>query len=324
MKIFIAGGSGAVGSRLVPLLVAAGHEVTGTAHSEAGAARIAAAGGRGVIMDGTDPASIRRAVLDAKPDVLVHQLTALSGSFDLKRLDETFAVTNRLRTLGTDALIAAAKEAGTGRIVVQGYTGWPNEHTGAAVKTEADPLDPNPVPTARNTLAAIAHAEHAAVEAGGLALRFGNFYGPGQSLGEGGEMLMSVQKGQVPIVGSGAGVWSFCHIDDAVAATVAAITQGDAGVYNIVDDEPAPVAEWLPVLASIVGRKRPMRVPAWLARFLIGDFGVAWMTTARGSSNAKAKAELGWTPRYPSWREGFRTGLSASSAGRSQSLDPLG
>ncbi|MFF2369188.1 NAD-dependent epimerase/dehydratase family protein [Agromyces sp. NPDC058110] len=310
MRIFIAGGSGAVGSRLVPLLVAAGHEVTGTSRSEAGAARIAAGGGRGVIMEGTDPASIRRAVLEARPDVLVHQLTALSGSFDFKRFDETFAVTNRMRTLGTDVLIAAAQEAGTGRIVVQSYTGWTNEHAGAAVKTEADPLDPNPVPAARTTLAAIAHAERAAVAAGGLALRFGSFYGPGQSLGEGGEMLESVRKGRVPIVGSGAGVWSFCHIDDAVAATVAAITRGDAGVYNIVDDEPAPVVEWLPVLANSVGAKRPMRVPAWIARLLIGDFGVAWMTTARGSSNAKAKAGLGWRPEYASWREGFRTGLT--------------
>lgn len=309
MRIFIAGGSGAVGSRLVPLLVAAGHDVTGTAHSEGGIARIQAAGGRGVIMDGTDEASIRRAVLDAQPEVLVHQLTSLGGRFDFKRFDETFAVTNELRTRGTDALIAAAREAGTGRIVVQSYTGWTNEHAGPRVKTEADPLDPNPVPAARNTLAAIAHAERATVAAGGLALRFGNFYGPGQSLGEGGQMLESVRKRQVPIVGDGAGVWSFCHIDDAAAATVAAVGRGSAGIYNIVDDEPAAVADWLPELARAIGAKPPMHVPAWIARAMIGEFGVSWMTTARGSSNAKAKAELGWQPRYATWRDGFREGL---------------
>ncbi|MBW9095209.1 NAD-dependent epimerase/dehydratase family protein [Microbacterium jejuense] len=309
MKIFIAGATGAVGSRLVSPLVAAGHEVTGTSRSEAGARRVDAAGGHGVVMDGRDAASIRRAVLDAQPDVVVHQLTSLSAGFDFKRFDEVFAVTNELRTRGTDALIAAAHEAGTERIVVQSYTGWPNERTGGPVKTEADPLDAHPVPAAANTLAAIAHAERATVAAGGLALRFGSFYGPGQSLGEGGEMLEAVRKRQVPIVGGGAGVWSFCHIDDAASATIAAITRGDAGVYNIVDDEPATVSVWLPELARAIGAKAPLRVPAWIARSLIGDFGVAWMTTARGSSNAKAKAQLGWTPRYASWREGFRTGL---------------
>lgn len=311
MEIFIAGGSGAIGSRLVPRLVAAGHRVTGTARTEAGLARIRAAGGRGVVMDGTDEASIRRAVLDAAPEVLVHQLTSLSGRFDFKRFDETFAVTNEMRTRGTDALIAAAAEAGTGRIVVQSYTGWTNEHAGSRVKTEADPLDPHPVSSARTALAAIAHAEQATVAAGGLALRFGNFYGPGQSLGEGGQMFESVRKRQVPIVGDGAGVWSFCHIDDAAAATVAAVGRGAAGIYNIVDDEPAAVAEWLPELARAIGAKPPMRVPAWVARTMIGEFGVSWMTTARGSSNAKAKAELGWRPRYASWRKGFREGLGA-------------
>lgn len=311
MKIFIAGATGAVGSRLVPLFVAAGHEVTGTSRSAEGMRRIHAAGGRGVIMDGRDAASIRRAVLDARPDALVHQLTSLSGGIDLKRLDDTFAVTNEMRTRGTDALVAAAKEAGTSRILVQSFTGWTNEHAGTPVKTEQDPLDPSPVPASRRTLAAIAHAEKTAVDAGGLALRFGSFYGPGQALGEGGEMLELVRKGRMPVVGAGAGIWSFCHIDDAATATVAAATRGAGGLYNIVDDDPAPVSDWLPELALAVGAKRPMRVPAWVARMLIGEFGVAWMTTARGSSNAKAKAELGWAPRYGSWREGFRTGLSA-------------
>ena len=320
MRIFIAGGTGAVGSRLVPLFVAAGHEVTGTSRTAGGVRRIAAAGGRGVIMDGRDAASVRRAVLDAGPDVLVHQLTALSGHFDFKRFDETFAVTNELRTRGTDALLAAAKEAGTGRIIVQSYTGWTNEHAGSAVKTEADRIDPSPVAASRKSLAAIAYAERATVDAGGAALRFGNFYGPGQSLGEGGEMLESVRRRQVPIVGGGGGIWSFCHIDDAAAATVAAATRGAAGVYNIVDDEPAAVSEWLPELARAVGAKPPVRVPAWIGRMAIGEFGVAWMTTARGASNAKAKAELDWAPRYPTWREGFRTGLGVGTARTASSL----
>ncbi len=218
MRIFIAGGTGAVGSRLVPLFVAAGHEVTATSRTAEGTRRIDDLGGRGVIMDGRDAASIRRAVIEAQPDVLVHQLTSLAAGFDFKRFDEVFAVTNELRTRGTDALIAAAQEVGTGRIVVQSYTGWTNPHSGSAVKTEEDPIDPDPVPAARNTLAAIAHAERAAVDAGGLALRFGNFYGPGQSLGAGGEMLEAVRKRQVPLVGGGGGVWSFCHIDDAAVS----------------------------------------------------------------------------------------------------------
>lgn len=318
MKIFIAGATGAVGSRLVPLFIAAGHEVTGTSRSAEGLRRIHAGGGRGVIMDGLDAASIRHAVLAAQPDVLVHQLTSLSGGIDLKRLDDTFAVTNDLRTRGTDALIAAAKEAGTSRILVQSFTGWTNEHSGTPVKTEEDPLDPNPVAASRNMLAAIAHAERAAVDAGGLALRFGSFYGPGQALGEGGEMLELVRKGRMPVVGAGTGVWSFCHIDDAAAATVAAATRGAAGLYNIVDDDPAQVSVWLPELARAVGARRPLRVPVFVARMLIGEFGVEWMTTARGSSNAKAKAELGWAPRYPSWREGFRTGLGASEVRSTQ------
>ncbi|MFD4960788.1 NAD-dependent epimerase/dehydratase family protein [Microbacterium sp. NPDC058389] len=309
MKIFIAGGTGAVGSRLIPQLVAAGHEVTGTSRGVAGAGRIDAVGAHGVVMDGRDAASIRRAVLDAQPDVVVHQLTSLAEGFDFKRFDEVFAVTDELRTHATDALISAAQEVGTGRVIVQSYTGWTNERTGGPVKTEADPLDPHPVPTSAKSLAAIAHAERAAVDAGGLALRYGSFYGSGQSLGEGGEMLEAVRRRQVPIVGRGTGVWSFCHIDDAVSATIAAVTRGAAGVYNVVDDEPAPVSTWLPELAQAVGAKKPLRVPAWIARSVLGEFGVAWMTTARGSSNAKAKADLDWAPRFASWREGFRTGL---------------
>jgi nucleoside-diphosphate-sugar epimerase len=314
MRVFIAGATGAIGSRLVPLLVAAGHEVTGTSRSDSGVRRIEAAGGRGVVMDGLDEASVRRAVLDAKPEVLVHELTALSGGIDFLHVDRSFAVTNELRTRGTDMLIAAAQEVGTRRILVQSHTGWTNEHSGSRAKTEQDPLDPHPVPIARTMLDAIAHAERAAVEAGGLALRYGALYGPGQSIGAGGETLEAMRKRRVPIVGRGAGVWSFCHVDDAASATFAAVTRGAPGTYNIVDDHPVPASEWLPGLAHAIGAKPPMRVPVWLARLVVGDFGVAWMTTARGSSNAKAKAELGWAPRYASWREGFRTGLGLPEA----------
>jgi nucleoside-diphosphate-sugar epimerase len=309
MKVFIAGATGAVGSRLVPLFASAGHEVTGTSRSIEGVRSINVAGGHGVVMDGLDVDSIRRAVLEAQPDIIVHELTSLAGGMNLKKIDASFAVTNELRTRATDALLAAGKQVGTSRFIVQSFTGWTNEHAGARVKSELDPLDPKPAAASRQTLAAIAHAETVTVAAGGLALRYGPLYGPAQSLGAGGEMLELVRTGRMPIVGGGGGIWSFCHIDDAASATVAAATHGTAGLYNIVDDDPASVAEWLPELAIAAGGRKPMRIPAWAARPLIGDFGVRWMTTARGSSNAKAKAELGWSPSYPSWREGFRTGL---------------
>lgn len=309
MKIFIAGATGAVGSRLVPLLVAAGHEVAGTSRTVDGARRVENAGADGVIMDGLDTDSIRRAVLDSRPDVIVHELTSLAGGMNLKKLDASFALTNELRTRATDALLAAGREAGTSRFVVQSFTGWTNEHTGSAVKTEADPLEARPPASARQSLAAIAHLEAATVAAGGLVVRYGPLYGPGQTLGKGGEMLELVARSKMPVVGGGRGIWSFTHVDDAASATAAAVTDGAPGLYNIVDDDPAPVAEWLPVLAECAGGKNPMHLPAWVARPLIGDFGVQWMTTARGSSNAKARAELGWAPRYASWREGFRTGL---------------
>ncbi|MEO8907089.1 MAG: NAD(P)-dependent oxidoreductase [Microbacteriaceae bacterium] len=309
MKVFIAGATGAVGSRLVPLFATAGHEVTGTSRSIQGASEITATGGHGVVMDGRDLDSIRRVVLDAQPDIIVHELTALAGGINLKKIDASFAVTNELRTRATDALLAAGQQAGTSRFIVQSFTGWTNEHAGSRVKSELDPLDPNPAAASRQTLAAIAHAETMTLAAGGLVLRYGPLYGPGQALGTGGEMLELVAKGRMPIVGGGAGIWSFCHIDDAASATVAAATHGTTGLYNIVDDDPASVAEWLPEFARAAGGRKPMRVPSWAARPLIGEFGVRWMTTARGSSNAKAKAALGWTPRFPSWRDGFRTGL---------------
>ncbi|WP_448810510.1 NAD-dependent epimerase/dehydratase family protein [Agromyces bauzanensis] len=310
MRVFIAGATGAVGSRLVPLLVAAGHEVVGTSRSRERLGELERAGATGVVMDGLDAASVRTAVLEARPDVIVHQLTALSGiAADLKHFDDGFAVTNELRTRGTDHLLAAAAEAGVGRFIAQSFTGWPNERSGGPVKTEEDPLDPSPTAATRRSLAAIRYVEEAATGVGGLALRYGGLYGPGNVIGRGGVMLEMVKAGKLPLVGGGTGVWSFCHIDDAASATAAAVTRGAPGRYNIVDDDPAPVSEWLPELARIVGAKPPRHVPAWLARPLIGENGVSLMTKTRGSSNAKAKRELGWQPRYASWREGFRTGL---------------
>jgi nucleoside-diphosphate-sugar epimerase len=310
MRVFIAGAAGAVGSRLVPLLAAAGHEVIGTSRSADRLAAIEAAGARGVVMDALDAASVRAAVLHARPDAIVHELSALGGvAPDLKHFDEQFAGTNALRTRGTDHLLAAAREAGVGRFVAQSFTGWPNERAGGPVKTEEDPLDPSPTPASRETLSAIRYVERATTGAGGLALRYGGLYGPGNVIGRGGELLGMVQARRLPLVGGGTGVWSFCHIDDAASATAAALTHGAPGVYNIVDDDPAPVSEWLPELARIIGAKAPIRIPAWIARPLIGEHGVSLMTRVRGSSNAKAKRELAWTPRYASWRDGFRDGL---------------
>jgi nucleoside-diphosphate-sugar epimerase len=295
---------------LVPLLVAAGHEVVGTSRSEARFGELEAAGASGVVMDGLDAASVRRAVLEVRPEVIVHQLTALNGQVgDLKHFDASFAATNELRTRGTDHLLAAAAEAGVGRFIAQSYSGWPYERRGGPVKTEEDPLDPTPTTASRETLAAIRHVEQQTTDAGGLALRYGGFYGPGNAIGRGGSVVEMVLARKLPVVGGGTGVWSFCHIDDAASATAAAVTRGTPGVYNIVDDEPAPVSEWLPELARGVGAKPPMRIPAWMARPLIGEHGVSMMTQVRGASNAKAKRELGWEPAWPSWREGFVRGL---------------
>ena len=315
MRVFIAGATGAVGSRLVPLLVAEGHDVVGTSRSADRLGAIEAAGATGVVMDGLDAASVRTAVLDARPEVIVHELTGLGGvAPDLKHFDRGFAATNALRTRGTDNLLAAAREAGVSRFIAQSYTGWPNERGGGPVKTEEDPIDPTPTPASRETVAAIRHVEQATTDAAGLVLRYGGLYGPGSAIGRDaigrdGELLAMVQDGRLPLVGDGAGVWSFCHIDDAASATASAVTHGEPGIYNIVDDDPAPVAEWLPELARIIGAKPPRHVPAWMARPIIGEHGVSLMTKVRGSSNAKAKRELGWTPAYSSWREGFRTGL---------------
>jgi nucleoside-diphosphate-sugar epimerase len=313
MRIFVAGAAGAIGKRLVPLLRANGHEVVGTTRSAGKVGDLRALGAGSVVLDVLDAEAVGRAVSEAAPDVVVHQATALTGLGSLRNLDEAFAETNRLRTDGTDNLLAAARAAGARKFVAQSFAGWPYAKEGSAVKDETAPLDPSPPASAAESMAAIRHLEETVVGAealAGIVLRYGNFYGPGTSLREGGEHVVALRKRQFPIVGSGAGIWSFVHIDDAAAATLAAIERGRPGLYNIVDDEPAPASEWLPYLAEVVGAKPPRHVPEWLGRLLAGEQIVSMMTEARGASNAKAKQELGWTLRYPTWRDGFMHGLT--------------
>jgi nucleoside-diphosphate-sugar epimerase len=309
MRVFVTGATGAVGGHLVPALVAAGHEVTATTRTPGKVAGLRAAGARPVILDGLDRAAVIAAVRAASPEVIVHEMTALADMRSLRNMDRTFAATNELRTRGTDNLLAAAAEAGTRRVIAQGFTGWPNERSGGPVKTEDDPLDARPVASTERSLAAIRYLEEK-VPAGvpeGIVLRYGGFYGPGASR----ILLDMIRKRQVPVIGGGTGIWSFIEITDAAAATVAAVDRGAPGVYNIVDSDPAPVADWLPYLAQVAGAKPPLRLPGWLGRPLAGDLVMIQMTSARGSSNAKARKELGWEPRYPSWREGFRAWVSA-------------
>jgi nucleoside-diphosphate-sugar epimerase len=301
VRVFVAGASGAIGARLLPQLVERGHEVIGSSRSTNKADRLHALGAEPVVLDLLDPRAVREAVAAARPDAIVHQATALAGLSDFKHFDRTFAQTNRLRTEGTDALLTAAREVSVRRFLAQSFAGWPYARQGGPVKTEEDPLDPTPVPAMRETLAAIRHLEQAVVAAGGLVLRYGGFYGSPDDA-----QLELVRKRRLPIVGDGGGIWSFVHLDDAAAATVLALERGDPGLYNVVDDEPAPVREWLPALAAAIGAKPPRRVPRWLARLAAGESGVAIMTETRGASNAKTKRELDWTLRYPSWRQGFR------------------
>ena len=300
MRLFVAGASGAIGTRLVPQLIDRGHEVIGTSTSSGSAERVRALGAEAVVLDLLDPRAVRTAVLEAGPDAIVHQATALADVRFSKDLDSTFAQTNRLRREGTDALLAAAREAGVRRFVAQSYASMRYAREGGPVKTEDDPLDATPVEAMRETSAAMTYLDEAVTDAGGIALRYGSFYGAAND-----GMVEPVRKRQFPIVGDGGGVSSFIHLDDAAAATVLALEHDGPAIYNIVDDEPAPVREWLPVLAKALGAKPPRRFPVWLARLFAGETGVMLGTEARGASNAKAKRELGWTPRYPSWRQGF-------------------
>ncbi len=312
MRVFVAGATGVVGRQLVPQLIAAGHQVTATTRSADKAAALRAAGADAAVVDGLDAIAVGEAVARAQPDVVMHQMTALAGGFDLRHFERTFAGTNELRTTGTGNLLAAAQAAGTRRVIVQSYAGWPAGRAGARVATEDDPFDPDPPQAMRSTLEAIRHAEHAVVSGPmeGIALRYGSLYGPGAT----DLMVQMLRKRQVPVIGDGAGVWSFLHVQDAASAAVAALGDVPSGVYNVTDDEPAPVSQWLPVLAAAVGAKPPLHVPAWLGRLVAGEAAVSMMTQIRGASNAKAKRELGWQLAWPTWRDGFARGLHATSA----------
>ncbi|MFI7153581.1 NAD-dependent epimerase/dehydratase family protein [Nonomuraea sp. NPDC050022] len=303
MRVFVAGGAGVLGRRLVPLLVARGHEVTATTTSTAKRGLLRQLGAEAVVMDGLDAVSVGEAVAQARPDVIVHQMTAISGKPDIKHFDRWFAATNRLRSEGTDHLLAAAEATGVSHFVAQSYGSWNGIREGGWVKTEEDPLDPT---STGKGAAAIRHLEDVVVKAGGAVLRYGAFYGPGAT----DDQVELVRKRQYPVVGNGAGYSSWVHLDDAASATLLAVERKVKGVFNIVDDEPAPAREWLPYLAACAGAKPPMRVPVWLARPLAGSTAVAMMTQGRGFSNAKAKRELGWQLRYPSWRQGFKEELA--------------
>jgi nucleoside-diphosphate-sugar epimerase len=299
-----------VGQRLVPQLVARGHEVTATTTSPGKLGLLAQLGAAGVVMDGLDPVSVGEAVAAARPEAIVHQMTAISvahaGKPDLKHMDRWFATTIRLRTEGTDHLLAAAEATGVSHVVAQSYASWNGIREGGWVKTEEDPLDLHSGTPAQPAMEAIHHLEEVVVRAGGAVLRYGGLYGPGAS----DDQVELVRRRQFPLVGAGAGYCSWVHLDDAASATVLAVEQKARGVFNIVDDDPAPASEWLPHLARCAGAKQPVRVPRWLARLLAGDVAVMMMTEGRGFSNAKARRELGWELRYPSWRQGFEKGLA--------------
>jgi nucleoside-diphosphate-sugar epimerase len=308
VRVFVAGAGGAIGQRLVPQLVERGHEVVASSRSREKVDGLRALGAEPVVMDGLNALEVGEVVARAEPDAIVHQMTALAGMGNLRRFDKEFAVTNELRTKGTDYLLAAAEASGVRRFVAQSYTGWPNIREGGPVKTENDPLDAHPPAQQTQSLAAIRHLERVVLEAPleGVVLRYGSFYGPGAS-----EPLVElVEKRKLPLVGSGGGVWSWIHINDAAVATVAALECRKTGIYNVVDDDPAPVSEWLPYFAEVVGAKPPRHVPVWLALLAAGEVAVSAMTQIRGASNAKAKRELGWQPRWASWRDGFRHGLA--------------
>ena len=317
MKVFIAGASGAVGQPLTRALRANGHEVVGMTRSSAKGARLRTLGAEVVLADAFDREAVRRAIEEARPDAVVNQLTALDSVRSLKNFDKAFALTNRLRTEGTDILLDASWSAGVHTVVSQSFGAWIYDRTGVGLASETDALDPNVPSKQRKSLAAIRHLEEATLSSGrgtGIALRYGYFYGPGNAISRNGTVSNEVRKRRLPIVGDGNGVWSFIHTDDAASATVAAIEAGVAGVFNICDDEPVRTGDWIPAFAEAIGAKPPRHVPTWLARPLAGEVGVVAMTEVRGMSNAKARATFDWRPSFPSYREGFRHGLGRASA----------
>ncbi|MFL6006172.1 MAG: NAD-dependent epimerase/dehydratase family protein [Gaiellaceae bacterium] len=317
MKIFVAGASGALGTQLVPLLADAGHEVVATTTSPGKLETLGSLGAQPVILDVLDAEAVGRAVSEAEPEVVVHEATALSGiGGSFRKFDETFAQTNRLRTEGTDNLLAAALAVGARKLVAQSYAGWTFAREGAAVKDEEAALDSDPASNAKETIAAIRYLEERVVgakELDGVVLRYGGFYGPGTSFAEDGESFAAIRKRAFPIVGDGGGMASFIHIEDAARATSAAIERGRRGIYNVVDDDPAPASAWLPYAAGVVGAKPPRHVPFWLGKLVAGEMLATMMVDGRGASNAKAKRELDWQPLYPSWREGFVNGMESAA-----------
>jgi 2-alkyl-3-oxoalkanoate reductase len=317
MRVFVVGASGAIGTRLVPQLIDQGHEVIGTFRSPGNDQRVQALGAQPVALDLLDARAVREAVLRAEPEAIIHQATALATVRFGRSLDRSFAPTNRLRTEGTDALLAAAREAGVRRFVAQSFASYRYAREGGPVKTEDDPLDPAPPAMARETNAAMRHLDEAVTNAGGIALRYGGFYGAAND-----GLVRPVRKRQFPIIGDGGGISSFIQLDDAAAATVLALGQHGAGLYNIVDDEPAPMSEWLPALAEALGARAPRHVPLWLARLIAGKGMVMMAVGSRGASNAKAKQELGWTLRYPSWRQGFAAVYAPAPSTDGRSSDP--
>lgn len=317
MRVFIAGATGVVGRQLVPLLVRRGHQVIATGRAAAKLAIVKAAGATPVQVDGLDREAVLRAVVAARPDVVVHQMTSLAGVTSYRNLDAVFVLSNRLRTEGTDHLLAAARAAGARRFIAQSFTGWPSAPEGGPVKSEEDPLDAHPPASMAQTLGAIRRLEEtvlAAPDVEGIVLRYGAFYGPDSSFAPGSSFLEGIRRRRLPIIGDGSGVWSFIHVVDVADATRIAVEGGPPGPYNIVDDDPAPVSVWLPEVARMLGAKPPYHLPLWLGRILAGAMGVRIMTEQRGSSNAKAKRLLGWRPVYSSWRDGFHRMLEEAAA----------
>ncbi len=318
MKVFVAGATGAIGRRLIPLLAARGHEVVAMTRKPERAMMLRRLGAVPAIADGLDSKALTRTLARTEPEVVIHQMTALGGVGSYRNWDAAFFATNRVRTQGTDALLAAARATGVRRVVAQSFGNWNYAPSGSAIKREEDPFDPNPPKSMRRTLEAIAYLEGAVTAFAGIALRYGNLYGPGTSIAPTGDFAELLRRRRLPIIGDGAGVWSFIHVDDAAVATIAAIERGAHGIYNVVDDEPAAVAHWLPALAGGLGAKPPRRVPVWLGRLAAGEAAVHTFTEIHGATNAKAVRELDWRLRYPSWREGFRVGLDAEPLSRGE------
>jgi nucleoside-diphosphate-sugar epimerase len=309
VRVFLAGATGVIGQRLVPLLTGAGHEVTGMTRSPAKVDALRALGAEAVVADALDAGAVSEAVGAARPDAVIHQLTALPQRIDPRKMERDFELNDRLRSEGTRILVQAAEAAGAGRVLAQSVAFAYAPGPAGTVHGEGDPLYLDAPEPFRRSVLALRDLETAVQEAGGVVLRYGYFYGPGSAFSRTGSIAEDLARRRMPIVGGGGGVWSFVHVDDAARATMAALEREAPGVYNIVDDEPAPVAQWLRVLAAALGAPRPMRVPAWVARLLAGTYGVEIMTRAQGASNQRAKRELGFVPEHPSWREGFSSSL---------------